>query len=465
MTTPTHLQDLAGQHLWGHFSPIGASRKVGEVPVLVRGEGCYVYDERGKPYLDGLSGLFCVNAGHGRVELADAAARQGRALGYAPLWGYAHPAAIELATQIADLAPPGLDRVFFTSGGSEAVESALKLARAFHRANGAPSRTKVIARQGAYHGTSLGALAATGIEELSAQFLPVVPGGCHVPNTNEYRLPPGVDPLFAADAVATEIEAQGPDTVAAVIVEPVQNSGGCMPPPPGYFQRLREICDAYGVLLISDEIVCAWGRLGEYFGCDRFGYRPDMITVAKGVTSGYAPMGALLVSREVQQPFAADGGEVLAHGFTFGGHPVSAAVALANLEIFEREALCERVRRLEAAFRGSLERLLDIPIVGDVRTSGFLAGIELVADKDTKTSFSAQQRREVLHGFVGGEFLRRGVICRAEDRSSPVIQLAPPLIAEQEHFDEIAQVLFDVLGQAAERIEASTAPTQALRAS
>src|SRR3954471_9322629 len=269
--TESGLQELAKRHLWMHFTRHGAYRDT-DVPIIVRGEGPYVWDEKGNRYLDGLSGLFCVNAGHGRTELGAAAARQVEELDFYTLWSYAHPRPIELAARLASLAPGDLNRVFFTSGGSESVESALKLARNYHRALGKGQKHKVIAREIAYHGTSLGALSATGITELRSQFEPLVPGGCHVPNTNIYRWPEDRHPLWAATAIEERIQCEGPETVAAVILEPVQNAGGCIVPPDGYFERVREICDRYDVLMISDEVICAWGRLGHYFGCERFGY-------------------------------------------------------------------------------------------------------------------------------------------------------------------------------------------------
>ncbi|MEA2403354.1 MAG: hypothetical protein QOE08_1, partial [Thermoleophilaceae bacterium] len=392
------LQELARRHLWMHFTRMGAYEDH-EVPIIARGEGCYVYDQHGKRYLDGLSALFCVNAGHGRAEIGDAMAAQTRELGFFTNWSYAHPRAIELAARIASLAPEGMERVFFTSGGSEAVESAWKLVRNYHRMNGDGQRTKIVARQIAYHGTSLGALAATGIPGLRSQFEPLTPGGCHVPNTLSYHWPEDRDPLWAADAIEERIEFEGPETVGAVILEPVQNAGGCIPPQDGYFQRVREICDRHGVLLISDEVICSWGRLGEYFGCNRYGYRPDIITTAKGLTSAYAPMGAVIVSDRVAEPFM-HGTAMFAHGFTFAGHPVAAAAALANLDIFEREDLCGHVREKESEFRNTLEGLRDIPIVGDVRGAGFFQAVELVKDQETKESFTDEESERVLRGFL-----------------------------------------------------------------
>jgi adenosylmethionine-8-amino-7-oxononanoate aminotransferase len=448
----TSLQDIAKRHLWMHFSRMGAYQAGAEIPIIVRGDGCYVYDEHGNRYLDGLSALFCVNAGHGRTELGEAAARQVEELDFYTLWSYAHPRAIELAARLASLAPADLNRVFFTSGGSESVESALKLARNYHRVRGNGQKHKVIAREIAYHGTSLGALAATGITDLRAQFEPLVPGGCHVPNTNVYRWPEDRHPLWAATAIEERIQFEGADTVAAVILEPVQNAGGCFVPPDGYFQRVREICDRYDVLMISDEVICAFGRLGQWFGCERFGYVPDIITIAKALTSAYAPMGAVIASDRVAEPFM-EGSASFAHGFTFAGHPLAAAVAMANLDIFEEEDLCGHVRAKEGEFREMLESLHDLPIVGDVRGAGYFHAIELVKDKDTKESFTDEEAEELLRGYLSGELYRRGLICRSDDRGDPVVQLAPPLIADTEQFEEIHEVLHGVLSDAWKRVK------------
>lgn len=449
--TALDLQDEARKHLWMHFTRMGGYDDEHQIPILTKADGAYVWDENGKRYLDGLSGLFCCNAGHGRTEIGEAAARQVEELDFAVLWSYAHPKAIELASKIASLTPGDLNRVFFTSGGGEAVESALKLARNFHRMRGNGQKAKHIAREVAYHGTTLGALSATGITDLRMQFEPLAPGGCHVPNTNIYRWPEDREPVWAADAIEERILFEGPDTVAAVILEPVQNAGGCFVPPEGYFQRVREICDKYDVLMISDEVICAWGRLGHYFGCERFNYQPDIITTAKGLTSAYAPMGAMIASDRVAEPFM-EGDNSFAHGFTFGGHPVASAMALANLEVFEREDLNGHVLAKEGEFRGMLETLRDIPIVGDVRGAGFFQAIELVKDQETKESFEGEEAEELLRGFLSGELYRRGLICRADDRGDPVIQLAPPLICDTEQFEEIHDVLRPVLTEASKRM-------------
>ena len=445
------LQRNAKRHLWMHFTRMGAYAHA-EVPIIVRGEGCYVYDEHGKRYLDGLSALYCVNVGHGRREIGEAAARQAAELGFYTNWSYAHPRAIELATRIAQLAPAGMNRVFFISGGSEAVESAWKLAKAYHGIRGEESRHKLISRKLAYHGTSMGALSATGLTPLRAPFEPLTPGGVHVPNTNSYRWREERDPLWAADAIDEAISFEGPETVAAVMLEPVQNGGGCFVPQDGYFERVREICDRHGVLLISDEVICSWGRLGYWFGCERYGYQPDLITTAKGLTSAYAPLGAVIAADHVAEPFM-HGRAIFNHGFTFGGHPVACATALANIDVIEREGLCERVLANEAAFREMLESLRDLSIVGDVRGAGYFQAIELVKDQDTKETFNDEESEELLRGFLSGELYRRGLICRTDDRGDPIVQLSPPLVAGEQQFEEIEAVLRPVLGAAAERME------------
>jgi adenosylmethionine-8-amino-7-oxononanoate aminotransferase len=445
------LQDLAKRHLWLHYSRMGAYDQGAPVPVLVRGEGCHVWDEHGNRYFDGLSALFCVNIGHGRADIAQAGADQAKELGFFTNWSYAHPPAIELAAKIASLAPGDLNRVFFTSGGSESVESAMKLVRQYHKLTGNPNKTKVISRETAYHGTTLGALAATGITSLRAPFEPFTPGGCHVPNTNLYRLAPGYGAENLAESIAQRIEFEGPETVGAVFLEPVQNAGGCFVPPEGYFQRVREICDEYDVLLVSDEVICSWGRLGEWFGAQRYDYQPDIITTAKGLTSAYAPLGAVIATDGVMEPFL-QGNASFSHGFTFGGHPICCAVALANIQAFEDEGILDNVRTNEGVFRGMLDGLRDIPIVGDVRGAGYFHAIELVKDQATKQSFSDEESESLLRGFLSAELFKRGLICRADDRGDPVVQLSPPLISGPEEFAEIESVLRPVLVEAAERM-------------
>jgi adenosylmethionine-8-amino-7-oxononanoate aminotransferase len=469
------LQEKAKRHLWLHFTRM-SSYADSEVPVIVRGEGAYVYDQRGKRYLDGLAGLFVSQIGHGRTEVAEAAARQASELAYFPLWSYAHPQAIALADRLANLAPGDLNRVFFTSSGSEAVESAWKLAKQYFKTTGEPARYKVLSRSIAYHGTSMGALAITGLPGIKEPFEPLPPGGVRVPNTNFYRAPAFVADdvtafgVWAADEIERAILQEGPESVAAVFLEPCQNSGGCFPPPPGYFPRVREICDRYGVLLVSDEVICAFGRLGHYFGAERYGYQPDIITFAKGVTSGYAPLGGMMVSDRLMEPFIGgqqsllqpdthgqerhlEGpGATFLHGVTFAGHPVSCAVAMANLDVFEKENLLGNVRSNEGAFRSALEKLTDLPIVGDVRGDGYFYGIELVKDKSTRLTFDDDESERLLRGFLSHALFDAGLICRADDRGDPVIQLSPPLICTQEHFDEMEQILRSVLTEAWRKI-------------
>jgi adenosylmethionine-8-amino-7-oxononanoate aminotransferase len=449
---PSDLQERARRHLWMHFTRMGAYDDEHEIPILVRGKGSYVWDEHGNRHMDGLSALFCVNAGHGRAELGEAAARQAKELGFFTNWSYAHPEAIRLAERIAALTPGDLNRVFFTSGGSEAVESAWKLARAYHKLRGEPQRFKVIAREVAYHGTTLGALSITGITDLRVPFEPLMPGTAHAPNTNSYHWPETRDPLWPADELERVIEFEGPETVAAVILEPVQNAGGCFTPPEGYFDRVREICDRHGVLLISDEVICSWGRIGTYFGSERYGYQPDIITTAKALTSAYAPMGAVIASDRIAEPFM-EGTNTFTHGLTFGGHPICAAVANAALDIYEREDLPGHVRAKEGEFRSMLDGLRDdLPIVGDVRGAGYFHALELVKDKDTKEGFSDEESEQLLRGFLSGELYRQGLICRADDRGDPVIQLSPPLVADTAEFELMDSVLRSVLTEAWDRI-------------
>jgi adenosylmethionine-8-amino-7-oxononanoate aminotransferase len=466
-TTPAHtatgsatfdsdaLSASAREHLWMHFTRI-SSYADAPVPTIVRGEGARIIDSNGKSYLDGLAGLFVVQVGHGRRELAEAAYKQASELAFFPIWSYAHPPAIELADRLANYAPGDLNKVFFTTGGGEAVETAWKLAKQYFKLVGKPMKHKVISRNIAYHGTPQGALSITGIPDAKKYFEPLVPGAHKVPNTNFYRAPEHGDDLeaygrWAADQIDQAIELEGADTVACVFLEPVQNSGGCFPPPPGYFQRVRDICDKHDVLLVSDEVICAFGRLGTMFGSDKYGYVPDMITCAKGLTSGYSPIGACIVSDRIAEPFWS-GQDYFPHGYTFGGHPVSAAVAMANLDIFEREGLNTHVLQNEGAFRRTLEKLTDLPIVGDVRGDGFFYGIELVKDKATKQTFDEDESERLLRGFLSRALFEAGLYCRADDRGDPVVQLAPPLIVGQPEFDEMEQILRSVLTEAWTRL-------------
>jgi adenosylmethionine-8-amino-7-oxononanoate aminotransferase len=408
------LQAAAKQHLWMHFTRMSTYRDA-DIPVIVRGSGPYVYDDKGKRYLDGLAGLFVSMAGHGRTELAEAASKQASELAYFPLWSYAHPAAVELAQRLAQLAPGDLNRVFFTTSGSEAVESAWKLAKAYFKRVGQPTRYKVLSREYAYHGTSMGALAVTGLSAIKHDFEPLPPGGIRVPNTNFYRAPD-----FAAGWSEEQFGVWAADEIERAI--------------------LRE-----------DEVICAFGRLGYYFGAEKYGYQPDIITFAKGVTSGYSPLGGMIVRDELMEPFL-DGTATFLHGITFAGHPVSSAVALANLDVFERDDLLGNVRANEDGFRATLDKLNDLPIVGNIRGAGYFYGIELVKDKTTKETFDDDESERLLRGYLSHALFDAGLVCRADDRGDPVIQLAPPLICTQEHFDEIEQILRSVLTEAWSRL-------------
>ncbi len=456
-TDDSQLQRKAKEHLWMHFSRQSVLEQHG-APIIVKGSGHHIWDSKGRRYFDGLSGLFVVNAGHGRKRLAEVAAKQAEELAFFPIWSYAHPSAIELADRLASYAPGDLNRVFFSTGGGEAVETAFKLAKYYFKLQGRPTKHKVISRAVAYHGTPQGALAITGIPAMKEMFEPVTPGGFRVPNTNYYR----ADEMgyhgdlegfgqWAANRIEEMILFEGPETVAAVFLEPVQNSGGCFPPPPGYFQRVREICDAYDVLLVADEVITAFGRIGEMFASTAYGVQPDMITCAKGMTSGYSPIGATIVSDRIYEPFR-HGSTAFYHGYTFGGHPVSSAVALANLDIFEEEQLPANVRENSPIFRRTLEKLNDLPIVGDVRGDGYFFGIELVKDKATKTTFDDDESERLLRGFLSKALFEAGLYCRADDRGDPVIQLAPPLTIGPAEFDEIEGILRAVLTEAWSRL-------------
>jgi len=446
-------QELAAarRHLWMHFTELERFQRA-DIPTIVRGSGTHVEDAAGRRYLDALAALYCVNVGHGRTEIADVAAAQMRELAYYTTWNFANRPAIALAEKIAALAPDPLNRVFFTSGGSESVESAFKLMRQYHRLRGMPDKVKIVARQGAYHGTTMGALSVSGIPTIKAPFEPLVPGTLHGPRVDPYHadVGPVAHSIAQAEAMRAVIEAEGPETVGAIIVEPVQNSGGCLTPEPVYFERLRAICDEHDLLLISDETICSWGRLGTWFGAEYFGYEPDIITTAKGITSAYIPMGAVIASDRVAEPFL-EPGAMFAHGLTFGGHPVAAAVALENIAIIEREALCEHAASRGQSLRAALEGLRDIPIVGDVRGAGLFMAVELVSDRQSRAPIDA----DVLASWAGRVprmLYERGLICRAMHRGAPVIQFAPPLTLSEDDVAELEAAMRGVLAEVAEEI-------------
>jgi adenosylmethionine-8-amino-7-oxononanoate aminotransferase len=373
--------------------------------------------------------------------------------------------------------------VFFTGSGSEAVESAWKLARQYYTARGeqrvraaiAPTggepptrvdeahaipalgtrRWKAVSRHIAYHGTTMGALSINGIPALREPFEPLVPEVVHVRNTNRYHRPKDETEAeftaFLLDELEHTIETTGPDTIAMVIMEPVQNAGGAFTPPEGYWRGIRELCDRYDILLCADEVITGFGRLGAWFGSELYDIRPDLITIAKGLSSSYAAIGAVVATDRVMEPFMHDT-RMYSHGITFGGHPVQAAVALKNIEIMRRERIVEHVAETQDAFRATLAQLLELPIVGDIRGTGFFYAIELVKDKETRETFDDGECETLLRGFLSPRMFEKGLICRSDDRGDPVVQISPPLIARQEQFDEIVGILGEVLDEAWTRI-------------
>jgi adenosylmethionine-8-amino-7-oxononanoate aminotransferase len=453
--TEPMLQRSAKDHLWMHFTRHSPYQS-GDMLIIERGEGAYLWDSKGRKVLDGLSGLFAVNAGHARPELAEAAAKQMMELDYMPLWSYAHPRAIELAERLLSYAPKDLTRIFFTTGGGEAVETAWKIAKQYFKLTGKPLKTKVISRMTAYHGTSHGALSITGIAAMKQYFEPLVPSTFRVPNTNWYRAPEGFSSeeefgIWAANRLEEAILFEGPDTVAAFFVEPIQNSGGCITAHPSYFRRVREICDKYDVVLVADETITGFGRSGEMFGSQRYGIEPDMMITAKGITSGTQPLGALFLKEKYFEPFT-KGTTILPHGYTFAAHPVACAVALANLDIFDSEGLVDNVRTNSPLFRSILERLLDLPIVGNVRGDGYFFAIELVKDKLTKETLTPEEAERTLRGYLNLAMFENGLYARADDRGNPVVQVAPPLTIGEPEFLEIERILRKVLEEAWRRL-------------
>jgi adenosylmethionine-8-amino-7-oxononanoate aminotransferase len=450
------LGALAHRHLLMHFTRNGAFGAGGSrLLVLERGEGPYVFDTEGRRYLDGLSSLFCCQLGYSfGEEMAAVAGEQLSSLAFNTNWGTAHPPAIRLAEALAERAPGDLNRVFFTNGGSEAVEAAWKIVRQHYLAKGEPQRVKAVAREIAYHGVTLGALSFTGVRPMKDPFgvspIPVV----RVSNTNGFRDPLADDPAAHCAQLLEEMERAiveaGPETVAMIIAEPVQNAGGCLVPPDGYWPGLRALADKYGIALVADEVITGFGRIGELFAVRRFGVEPDLITLAKGITSAYAPMGAALVSDRIAEPLYEDG-RMLLHGITYGGHPVAAAIALRNLELFDREGVLENVRSHEGYLRERLDGVRDrVPIVGDVRGAGFFWALELVRDA-AGSRFDAEERERLLRGFIAGRLLQEGLIARPDDRGDAVLHLAPPLICGRPELDELVEKTEAVLADASER--------------
>jgi adenosylmethionine-8-amino-7-oxononanoate aminotransferase len=452
------LQALAHEHLLLHFAPNGLfGPDATPLLVLERGEGVHVFDTRGRRYIDGLSSLFCAQIGYSYGdEIAETASAQLRQLCFNTNYSTAHPPAIELAARLSELTPGDLNKVFFTSGGSEAVDSAWKIARLYHLANGQPGRTKAIARNGAYHGVTMGALALTGVPGAKAPFGQPAFHVVHVSNTDAFRAPVGEDPQAFTARLLDEIEQvvlrEGPQTVGLIAAEPVQNAGGSLVPPPGYWEGLRAIADNYGILLLADEVITGFGRLGEMFGSTRVGASPDLVTVAKGLTSAHAPMGAVLVSDRVAGPLY-DGDRVLAHGHTFGGHPLASAIALKNLEIFTRDGVVENVRALEPHLSRSLNLLRELPVVGDVRGMGFLWSVELVKDAEN-TPFDVEEAQRLVRSVIPERMLAHGLIVKPDDRGATVVTIAPPLISSKQDLDDIVDAMTEVLGDVEDAVHA-----------
>jgi adenosylmethionine-8-amino-7-oxononanoate aminotransferase len=438
-----------------HFS----KQALDDPVILERGEGPYVFDTRGRRYIDALSSLFCSQIGYSYgEEMAAAATRQMTTLAFNTNWGTSTPVALELADRLAELAPDGLRHSFFTSGGSEAVEAAWKITREHFHAIGQPQRHKAIARDIAYHGVTLGALSFTGVQRFKSPFGPPAIDVTHVSNTNAFRAPDGYDDYAFCARLLLEVEEAilkaGPEEVALIIAEPVQNAGGCLVPPPGYWSGLRKIADRYGALLMADEVICGCGRLGEWIATSRHDVTPDLVSLAKGLTSAYAPMGAVLAHQRVITPII-DAGATIRHGVTFGGHPVSAAIALKNIEIFERDQILENVRALTPRLANLMRELRSLPIVGDVRGDGFFWAAELVKDEDG-TRFAEGERDRLLRGFLPKRLREAGLIARADDRGDPVIQIAPPLISDAALLGDIVDRLADVLTDADAHMQMNT---------
>ncbi|MCY3539760.1 MAG: aminotransferase class III-fold pyridoxal phosphate-dependent enzyme [bacterium] len=418
----------------------------GNIPVIVRGEGCYLWDEAGERYLDTLAGLFCCQIGHGRADIAAAMAKQAEELAFFPSWSSTTPVTLEAASLIAELAPEDMDAVFFVSSGSEANEAAFKFVRQYHRAKGQPTKTGVIARRDAYHGTSLGALSATGLENIREPFFPLLEGFSHVANTRGYT-----DGKAAAGVVEEEILRRGPENVGMVIAEPVQNGGGALVPPEGYWQELRRICDKYGVLLTADEVICGFGRLGAWFGSEHLDAEPDLITFAKGATSGYAPIGGLIARRDLVETVLDSPSASFLHGATWGGHPVVMAAALANLTALREEKVIKNVADWEGRFEKNLWDLrASHDVVMDVRGTGFIYALELGHSRKDARGYSEEEGLRVMNEVLPRLALDANLYLRMDNRGGEVkIMLSPPLIAADQELDDLAEGLSQVFDRLA----------------
>ncbi len=428
------LKNKARRHLGPHFTR-GDQWRGGDMPVFVRGEGCHLFDSDGHRFLDGLSGLFCVNLGHSRSDIVSAATKQMDLLPYSTNWGSAHPPAIETASLIAELAPGDLNTTFFVNSGSEAVESALKFVRQYHHSRGQPERTKIISREMAYHGTTMGALSVTGIPKIRQPFEPLLNTVRHIPNTLGVSGDCGpASQLDCIRRIEQVIAEEGPESIAAIFAEPVQNGRGALVPPDGYWQQLRRICDEHGILLVSDEVICSFGRLGSWFGSARYGATPDLVTFAKGSTSGYAPLGGVVVREPlVEQLFDAGSRGGFTHGATWGGHPAATAVAAATINAMREESVLANVESRTTHLRSGLDDLQRTHrCVKEVRGTGFFYAIELMADRGTGRELTDEQSRRVLREVLPQAFQRTGVVLRGDDRGATMLMVSPPLIADND---------------------------------
>ncbi|MCU4297036.1 aspartate aminotransferase family protein [Brevibacterium permense] len=457
--TISDYANRAQQHLFPHFTT-GKVWNDDDLPIIVEGHGSYLIDERGDRYLDGLAGLFCANIGHGRQDIPRAAYEQMSKLAYWTNWGSAHPAAVDAATRIAGHAPGDLDTVFFVNSGSEAVESAVKFARQYHRSQGQPERTKIIARDMAYHGTTLGALAVTGIPAYKEPFGELMPGVFHVPNTLGEEVPAGgtAADLPSIQAIRELIEREGGDTFAALFAEPVQNSRGALVPPEGYWQELRKICDEHGILLVADEVITGFGRLGEWFGSIKFDVVPDLITFAKGSTSGYMPLGGVIIRKPLAEALldSPDAG-TFTHGATWGGHPVATAVATANLIALEEENVPGNVRSLAPYFQNGLDRITDsYRCIKEYRGTGFFYAIEMMADRDTGAELTPDASKKVLTEVIPKAMKEVGLITRPDNRGATMLVLSPPLVADQAVLDDLLDKVDHVMGSVDKHLGVST---------
>lgn len=432
------------QHLVLHFTK-GKAWRAATLPIFVRGQGCYLWDEDGKRYFDGLAGLFVVQIGHGRADIAHAAAKQMEELAYTPSWSATHPPAIEASKLVTSLAPGDLDAIFWVTSGSEAVESAIKFARQYHASQGNPGKTKVISRRLAYHGTTMGALSATGLDNITEPFAPLLPGFLKVDSTLD-----ATDGVAAARQFEEAILEAGPDTVGLIMAEPVQNGGGALVPPAGYWPELRRICDEYDVLLLADEVINSFGRLGYWFGSEMVDVVPDLLSFAKGATSGYAPVGGLLLRRQLVDNLMDSEVGTFNHGATWGGHPVSMAVTIANVTAMRDEGVIDNVRANEQHFRTRLDELMAAhDNIADIRGTGYFYAVELTGSRQAGTELSDDETNRLVNDVMPGVIRDAGLLIRADARGRAKLMLSPPLIATAAQLDELLAGVDEVVGRAA----------------